>query len=117
MTSKKKEWILFEIGQIVKDDWYRFAIILKETNELIGTGLIYYEEEVKDWDFNTKKIYLMNVIMVQYIETGFNIDYIYNPPQDSPLILFYQINNCHQYNQEFLSYMFLLNLEFQTNTL
>ena len=45
--EKTKEWILFELGQIKKDDWYRFAVVLKETNELIGTALIYYEEEVE----------------------------------------------------------------------
>ena len=32
-----KEWIAFEIGQIEKKDWYRFAIVLKETSELIGS--------------------------------------------------------------------------------
>lgn len=45
--EKTREWITFEIGQIEKDDWYRFALVLKETNELIGTALIYYEEEVE----------------------------------------------------------------------
>ena len=44
--EKTKEWISFEIGQIEKDDWYRFALVLKDTGELIGTGLIYFEEEV-----------------------------------------------------------------------
>ena len=48
--SKTKEWIDFEIGQIEKNDWYRFALILKETDELIGTGLIYYEDEVEGWE-------------------------------------------------------------------
>ena len=41
--NKTIEWVNFEIEQIQKDDWYRFAIVLKATNELIGTGLIYYE--------------------------------------------------------------------------
>lgn len=48
--DKTKEWIAFELGQIEKQDWYRFAIELKDTNELIGTALIYYEEEVKCWE-------------------------------------------------------------------
>ena len=48
--EKTKEWLTFEIGQIEKEDWYRFAIVLKETEELIGTGLIYYEEEVSGWE-------------------------------------------------------------------
>ena len=47
---KTRAWIDFEIGQIKKNDWYRFALVLKETNELIGTGLIYYEEEVAGWE-------------------------------------------------------------------
>ena len=48
--EKTKEWIAFELGQIEKDDWYRFAIELKDTNELIGTALIYYEDEVQRWE-------------------------------------------------------------------
>lgn len=48
--NRTKEWLAFEIGQIEKNDWYRFALVLKETNELIGTALIYYEEEVECWE-------------------------------------------------------------------
>ncbi len=43
--EKTREWIAFELGQIEKQDWYRFAIVLKGTNTLIGTALVYYEEE------------------------------------------------------------------------
>ena len=57
--EKTREWIAFEIGQIEKDDWYRFALVLKDTNELIGTALIYYEEEVECWEvgYNLGKKY------------------------------------------------------------
>lgn len=57
--EKTKEWIAFEIGQIEKDDWYRFALVLKENNELIGTALVYYEEEVQCWEigYNLGKKY------------------------------------------------------------
>ena len=48
--EKTKEWIEFEIGQIEKEDWYRFALVEKESNELIGTALLYYEEEVQGWE-------------------------------------------------------------------
>lgn len=48
--EKTREWLTFEIGQIEKDDWYRFALVLKDTGELIGTGLIYYEDEVEAWE-------------------------------------------------------------------
>ena len=43
--EKTKEWIRFEIGQIEKDDWYRWAIINKEMGELLGTCLIYFDLE------------------------------------------------------------------------
>jgi len=48
--EKTKQWIDFEIGQIDKDDWYRWALVKKDTMELIGTGLIYYEDEVSCWE-------------------------------------------------------------------
>ena len=48
--EKTREWVAFEMGQIPKDDWYRFAVVLKETGELVGTVLIYYEEEVAAWE-------------------------------------------------------------------
>lgn len=50
---------VFELGQIEKPDWYRFAIVLQDTEELIGTALIYYEEEVECWEigYNLGKKY------------------------------------------------------------
>ena len=51
-VEKTKEWIAFELEQISKKDWYRFAIVLNETNELIGTGLLYYEDEVSCWEIS-----------------------------------------------------------------
>ena len=57
--EKTKEWIEFEIGQIEKEDWFRFALVIKEANELIGTVIIYYEEEVECWEigYNLGKKY------------------------------------------------------------
>ena len=57
--EKTKEWLAFEVGQIEKNDWYRFALVLKDTDELIGTGLIYFEEEVDCWEigYNLGKKY------------------------------------------------------------
>ena len=57
--EKTREWIEFELGQIEKPDWYRFAIVLKDTNILIGTALVYYEEEVQCWEigYNLGKKY------------------------------------------------------------
>lgn len=57
--EKTREWITFELNQIEKQDWYRFAIVLKDTNTLIGTALVYYEEEVECWEigYNLGKKY------------------------------------------------------------
>lgn len=57
--EKTKEWIIFELGQIEKQDWYRFAVVLKNTDELIGTALIYYEKEIENWEiaYNLGKKY------------------------------------------------------------
>ena len=38
--AETEEWISLELGQIDNDNWYRFAIVLKETHELAGTCLI-----------------------------------------------------------------------------
>ena len=43
--EKTRAWIADEICNIAKDDWYRWALIKKETEELIGTCLIYYSDE------------------------------------------------------------------------
>ena len=43
--EKTKSWIDFEIGQVDKKDWYRWAITGKDTGELMGTCLIYYDSE------------------------------------------------------------------------
>lgn len=43
--EKTKEWIAFEMGQIPSDEWFRWAVIVKATGELAGTGLLYFETE------------------------------------------------------------------------
>jgi [ribosomal protein S5]-alanine N-acetyltransferase len=57
--NKTIDWLKFETDQIEKDHWYRFALIKKETGELIGTGLIYYAHKVLCWTigYNLAKKY------------------------------------------------------------
>jgi ribosomal-protein-alanine N-acetyltransferase len=43
--NKTIGWVKKELRKIDDDDWYRWAILSKETGELIGTALIYVEEE------------------------------------------------------------------------
>lgn len=42
--NKTIDWVKKELSKINADDWYRWAILLKETGELLGTGLIYVDE-------------------------------------------------------------------------
>lgn len=57
--EKNKDWINNELGKIYSDDWYRWGFILKESGELIGTGLIYFEEEYNKFEigYNLGKKY------------------------------------------------------------
>lgn len=57
--AKTREWLSFELGQIEKPDWYRFALVLKDSGALIGTVILYYEEEVNCWEigYNLGKQY------------------------------------------------------------
>lgn len=57
--NKSVGWAREEASKINSEDWYRFALIEKDGSNLIGTGLIYYEEEVSDWEiaYNLGKKY------------------------------------------------------------
>ena len=48
--EKTKQWIKKEMSRIGREDWYRWAFVCKETDQVIGTGLVYYEEEVSGWE-------------------------------------------------------------------
>lgn len=48
--NKTIEWVKKELSKIDADDWYRWAILLKETGELLGTGLIYVDEEYEKFE-------------------------------------------------------------------
>ena len=57
--NKTHEWLRFEAGKIAADDWFRWALVLKENNALIGTALIYFEEEYNLFEvgYNLSKAY------------------------------------------------------------
>jgi ribosomal-protein-alanine N-acetyltransferase len=48
--TKTAIWINEEISKIDSDIWYRWAITLKATNQLIGTAIIYFEEEYNKFE-------------------------------------------------------------------
>ena len=48
--SKTIEWLASEIEKINSDDWYRWAYISKESGKLLGTGLLYFDDEYKKFE-------------------------------------------------------------------
>lgn len=57
--NKTIGWVKEELSKIGADDWYRWAIVIKETNILIGTCLIYYKYETNCYEvaYNLAKRY------------------------------------------------------------
>lgn len=50
--EEAKEFVLFELGNIEADNWYRWMIEDKSTAELIGTCMIFYNDEEENWDIS-----------------------------------------------------------------
>lgn len=48
--NKTIKWVKKEISNIEKDNWYRWCIEEKSTGNIVGTCLIYYEEEVQNYE-------------------------------------------------------------------
>lgn len=48
--NKTIDWVKREVSKINSDNWYRWAFILKTTHELLGTGVIYLEEEYDKYE-------------------------------------------------------------------
>jgi len=48
--ERTKSWLQKEIRQIDKEDWYRWAITDKNTGELLGTCLIYYDLDTLSYE-------------------------------------------------------------------
>lgn len=62
--AEVQKFVKFELGQIEHDKWYRWIIILRETGQIIGTCMIFYNEDdrEKHWDisYNLGKKYWGN---------------------------------------------------------
>lgn len=50
--NKAKEFVEFEIGNLENDKWNRWIIVLKNTKEIIGTCLIFFNHEEAHWDIS-----------------------------------------------------------------
>ena len=50
--EKTKEFVNYELDQIDNNQWKRWIIVLKETQEVIGTCLVFYNEDENNWDIS-----------------------------------------------------------------
>ncbi len=68
------EFVQFELGNLEKFTWNRWIILLKQTNEIIGTCLIYFNDDVNNWDisYNLGKKYWGNGYMSEAMSRVMN---------------------------------------------
>ncbi|MGN1411080.1 MAG: GNAT family N-acetyltransferase [Oscillospiraceae bacterium] len=57
-----ENFVQYELSMINSDSWYRWIIVSNRTNKIIGTCLIYFNEDENSWDisYNLGKIYWGN---------------------------------------------------------
>ena len=62
--AQTQNFVRYELEQIENEKWYRWIIVLKETGKMIGTCLVFYNEDDKEshWDisYNLGKEYWGN---------------------------------------------------------
>ena len=65
--NKTKKFVDFELGNIENEKWNRWLITLKETKQLIGTCLLYFNEEEDSWDisYNLGRALLRNIVKMR----------------------------------------------------
>ncbi len=69
--NEANEFVSFELGNLDKDSWNRWIIELKGTNEVIGTCLIFFNDEEENWDisYNLGKRYWGNGYTSEAMQT------------------------------------------------
>lgn len=50
--NEAKDFVEFECGNLEKEIWNRWIIVLKTTKEVIGTCLIFFNDEEDHWDIS-----------------------------------------------------------------
>ena len=48
--QETQAWLLAELASVKDSDWYRFAVENHAVHQLLGTILLYYEEELSEWE-------------------------------------------------------------------
>lgn len=69
--NEAKGFVEFELGNLEDDKWNRWIIVLKATQEVIGTCLIYFNDEENDWDisYNLGKKFWGNGYVLEAMQT------------------------------------------------
>ncbi len=67
--NEAKGFVEFELGNLENDKWNRWIIALKSTNEIIGTCLIFFNDDEGHWDisYNLGKKFWSNGYMTGYL--------------------------------------------------
>lgn len=57
--NEAKEFVAYELSMLKSDAWYRWLIVSQETGKVMGTCLIYFNDEENNWDisYNLGKAY------------------------------------------------------------
>lgn len=50
--EKAKKFINYELNQIDNNQWKRWIIVLKDTLEIIGTCLVFFNDDENNWDIS-----------------------------------------------------------------
>ncbi|WP_242867740.1 GNAT family N-acetyltransferase [Clostridium sp. Marseille-P299] len=50
--EKAKKFVNYELNQIDNNQWKRWIIVLKETLEIIGTCLVFFNDDENNWDIS-----------------------------------------------------------------
>lgn len=51
-VNEARKFVQFELENLENDKWYRWIIMLKHTDKIIGTCLIYYNDDENNWDIS-----------------------------------------------------------------
>ena len=50
--AEAQKFVEFELQQLENEKWKRWIIVLKETKEVIGTCLVFYNDDENHWDIS-----------------------------------------------------------------
>ncbi len=72
--NETQKFVDFELGNIEKNNWNRWIIQLKDTGDIVGTCLLYYENDENAWDisYNLSKKYWGNGYMTEAMKSVMN---------------------------------------------